>query len=1361
MVTGRLVRWTTIIVIASLLLAGIGPEAGAQTVDPPGPRRPTAEAQPSIGTEAGGPAEAEALPQATAPEITASDTVVRSWTPVILTLKNGLPGHKGYFLDENGYVQFFCAGDWRSRCEQQIDYRGSDLTIQARWPYDWKHDLEDQVDALFHFYDATMGAALPAGVWVRFYANDRPNPPPSAQPEIMRPIFGGYPFGGFYLEGIKVDGGVWLCVDMKKQTGYVEFKLNDTPVYRETIRDHGCTNFRFDMGDLYHAGSGVKTPKPLNGQYTLQATGYNPSGATKTETVSYIQVPFKAEWFKDMVWLQPTEFHKGENPTYDLAVKLPLKKYSFASPGFIHNSSKTGTSAGFDFKGVLSFPVKCQENYAIKASASVDTSFATVYIFEATGAVHGDSQIALVFRGCQLLGAQIKGDFFAGGTADANKSVDFVDLLVDFFLDPGWANEVVKVIVKVIGDPKATVYGKLDLAPGLNAAATVSPISPYLTSSARFGGDLYLWSNVNVSNLGGMNELAYTLNGKGNARFDKDGLHDVDNLLFKAALNYSTGIRVKVLWVNVYDTSTNGVCEYPPPKPNESCRKGTAAGVADLAAGQYTLIAHPSGDGYAVFRGAAQADSWTAVPAVTALHPMTDVLVSNVFTYTTNALTVDPATGQALLVWDHDDIGKLLGESMELRFSAWDGASWSIPAAVTADAWQDMTPQVAWTTGGQAVAVWHRAHPDVSATGTVDAGFMNGVEIASATYDSATHTWSPPQLLTTNQIADFAPSLAHSPDGRLLAAWQQVETTSGLEEAAPGRVMAAFYDGGWGAPMAAVADVARLGEVAAGYGDDRAILAFTRVVTPTGTITPTRQIWTTAWDGTAWAAPHQLTDDTLDHKHLNVLYNAQNQPLLIWLAGDVLTLRNLASGFTASYPLAEDFGIQDELRAVQDGYGNIAAVFRDQISHADLHAAYFDVAHGVWGRPRPLTADTALERSPAPAFDADGRLQVAYGVTAMHDEDVALPGASGETVTVTLPTAGQTDLNLLRYTFDRNLTVLTDSLALSEANPIPGSVVMVSGTAVNTGDLPLDGVRLSFYDGDPAADGVFVGTAAAPAALPAGASATLAVPYLALAEGGIRTFYAVADTASPLPETDESDNRAHLRALGADLAVVETWADPDVLGRTFLATTVRNPGTTTSLPTTVRLHRDAITGTVAATATVPPISPGGVYTAVVLWDHSALPVGDVPLVAAVNEEDFDELNRANNVARLSVAAGPNLALSPYELTVGDLTLASVPVTLTLRNTGAVTATDISLAFHNGWALNNVTHLMTHTVASLAGGGATRVVVTLPGPLTCGLYIQADNQMGRDIEWGNNLISLPAAAWCANRLYLPIVYHVAG
>ena len=517
-----IIRWTTLIVIASMILVGFGPAASAQAPDWARPARPLTTQESPAAPEQDAALTADAHPQGSAPEITASAIVVSSGTPVVLTLKNGRPGNKGYFRDEYGFVEFFCAGNWRSRCEQQIDYRGSDLTIQARRVIHLK-ELDDTYDELFNFYDTTKGELLPAGVWVRFYRGSPPNPPPSAQPEILRPLFGGYPFGGFYLEGIKVDGDVYLCVDMKGQVGYVEFRLNDTAVYRETITDHGCANFRFDMGDLYRAGSGVKTPKPLNGQYTLQATGYNPSGATKTETASYIQVPFKAEWFKEMAWLQPVEFHKGENPSYDLAVTLPLKGYNFGGPGFIRNNGSADTKAGYTFKGTLSFPVKCRENYEVSADAAVDAFAATVYVVKVAGSVHGNSRLALNFRGCQLLGAQLKGSFYAGGEADGGSEWRLWDILVDFVLDPGWLNDFVKWLGEKWTDPSASVGGKLTLRPALDASATLSPIAPYLTSSASSRSMLQLGSRYNQTWGGSIAEIVVELGGAGETNFNKDG----------------------------------------------------------------------------------------------------------------------------------------------------------------------------------------------------------------------------------------------------------------------------------------------------------------------------------------------------------------------------------------------------------------------------------------------------------------------------------------------------------------------------------------------------------------------------------------------------------------------------------------------------------------------------------------------------------------------------------------------------------------------------------------------------------------------------------------------------------------------
>ena len=88
-----------------------------------------------------------------------------------------------------------------------------------------------------------------------------------------------------------------------------------------------------------------------------------------------------------------------------------------------------------------------------------------------------------------------------------------------------------------------------------------------------------------------------------------------------------------------------------------------------------------------------------------------------------------------------------------------------------------------------------------------------------------------------------------------------------------------------------------------GYGNNAAVLAYTQYLTPTGYTTPTLQLFTSAWDGANWSVPVQRTNDKLGHHNPQVVYNAANQPLLIWQAGDELRLHNLTTSETATLPL--------------------------------------------------------------------------------------------------------------------------------------------------------------------------------------------------------------------------------------------------------------------------------------------------------------------------------------------------------------------------------------------------------------------------------------------------------------------------
>jgi hypothetical protein len=49
-----------------------------------------------------------------------------------------------------------------------------------------------------------------------------------------------------------------------------------------------------------------------------------------------------------------------------------------------------------------------------------------------------------------------------------------------------------------------------------------------------------------------------------------------------------------------------------------------------------------------------------------------------------------------------------------------------------------------------------------------------------------------------------------------------------------------------------------------------------------------------------------------------------------------------------------------------------------------------------------------------------------------------------------------------------------------------------------------------------------------------------------------------------------------------------------------------------------------------------------------------------------------------------------------------------------------------------------------------------VAVTVPGPLTCGVYVLADTQAGADLDWGNNLVAAHGPAICTTNVYLPVI-----
>jgi len=756
-------------------------------------------------------------------------------------------------------------------------------------------------------------------------------------------------------------------------------------------------------------------------------------------------------------------------------------------------------------------------------------------------------------------------------------------------------------------------------------------------------------------------------------------------------------------------------------------------------------------------------------------------LVDNVFPYTEPALAV-AGDDQALLLWNYDDADRPLGQGYDLQYSRWNGAAWSAPTLVISDTYPDAKPQVVWRANGDALAVWERLDdPALPVSATLNLTQTRKMDLAWSVFDADTETWSAPAWLTRDAVASSqTPALSRAGDGSVWAAWRtnpQGHLSGDAQH--PDRIYIARWDGaGWESPQVVVDDIPGLSGLALAHTENGAVLAWTTEVTPTGSTTPTMQLFASRFDGSDWTAPQQLTDDDVQHTHPQAIYQG-GQPYVVWLAGQNLALQSLGSLQAAGYqptalkglsnpPTSAPRGLPnphlpsathgsavtlqsnlqvDQFRVLRDAGDNLFAVFTgQQTQQRDLYLAYYDQALGLWGHPQRLTDDRASVSYPAAGLNSSDQLLMAYSHTPVTMEvyTTTAPGYT-ETVTYTLPVEQQTDLYTLQHSLRAN--VMAESLALAEEYLAPGSTVVLTATLANRGDRPLENIVVAFRE-----DGSDWITQTVPGPLVAGQVFTVTTPYTIPATGGARQLAFVVDPDDLMVESDETDNRVELAAFGPDLeitrAMVEYWGGSQV----GLATHIHNLGTTAAPTTMLAFYRDALTGTLVVTDTVPPLAAGALVTLTTPWDFGALPEGAYPLVAVVNhnQADFSETVTANNMFTFTLDVQPDLLVSPYDLWTSPVKGTNVAITATVHNVGPITATDVTVAFYNNPALLETTLLFTQTLPLLAPNDAATVNGVVSGPLSCGVYVIADpHQILTETSRANNLAgSLTEGGLCA-------------
>ncbi|MBM4429110.1 MAG: hypothetical protein FJ026_02020, partial [Chloroflexi bacterium] len=1237
------------------------------------------------------------------PQITAASTVVQVGQWVTVTLTHGQPGNQGFFDAETPLRYKRTDGQPCTpgfACVTISDLGQAQVLVQA----------VAESDAVVRFKDTTTDQVVPASVRVRFYEGVTAPPPPlqDSKPHIQSVTPGYSPISGPYLIGLGNNSSVNNRVSVATDMGgkgylfpYMLVSVNGKVWVSKSIcdRDNGVCEFDLPFDNISNQYAPLQV-----GDNTLNIIvgthPFSPQDDTRSDPYSFVVTAVQApEWLSA---LNPTgDIHltsDSSNLVYEMPLEYPVGGMNWIAPTLISDDGSSPSALVLLTQStghiVACKKVLFKDSVAIPFKVGESTK---LYSIDLKGNLNASAEIDAEFVDCKVWNPQLDGSLTVTGTVNAQADFNLRAILVDYFgtTCASTMQDIIKHFPAFMG---ASLSG--NMAPTLNAQVQINRQKPYVHGDITMKDPLTLnGSGYVICPLGW---VQFNVDGGGNASFSVPNVTDFKDRTLNVSLGYEATLRGGLGILPVFYYKTSGQSIYPGYNSHSGC-----------SASQTTmqLLRRSFTPTYAAFHatpGKRQAFSPASRSGLSAQATVTNVLVSDIYTYTSSALAISPSNDHALALWTHDVPTKALGTSHEIFFSRWDGLAWSNPSAVSNDDLMDGTPKVAWTSGSQAVAVWQRMAQSLPPTATIDITTTNLHEVASAVYNATTNTWSPPIPLTTNSVADVAPQLARNSNGQLLTTWLQND--HGLfigDDAHPSRLMTAFFNGAWSQPTAAVDPITDVTDLAVGYGNGQATIVFARWITPTGALKAANQLFATTWDGSAWSAPRQLTYDTLNHMHVNVIYNHSHHPVIVWQTGDTLRLKNLQDGTLAAVRLPPEIGLIGQLQAEQDASDNIVALFTANHGQQDLYLAYYDRAHNLWGLPRQLTDDRHIETYADLALDSAGRPLAIYPVILQDLVTRTMTLSNGETVTFTMPTPRRTDLTTLSHTLTRNASLAADALSVSDPRPVPGSRVMVSAEVRNTGDLPLDGLAVSFYDGDPSAGGVLIGTSTRAWPLTGGFTTTLSVTYTVPAEGGPRTLYAIADPANAIAESDESDNQASLSAFGPDLHLADVQVRYPYGDIAQVRTVVRNLGTGTSPATTLAYYKDVVTGTLLLTQTIPALAYNESVTMVGGLDMSTLAEGEYDLYAVVNSGDLAPRSIGTKQRQFSLIVGPDVMVSEYSLWRTSLTGGIVRATAMVYNVGPITATNVSVYFRSRPEPDGGAPLATRTIAVLPPGQAAR------------------------------------------------------
>ncbi|MBN1508404.1 MAG: carboxypeptidase regulatory-like domain-containing protein [Sedimentisphaerales bacterium] len=563
---------------------------------------------------------------------------------------------------------------------------------------------------------------------------------------------------------------------------------------------------------------------------------------------------------------------------------------------------------------------------------------------------------------------------------------------------------------------------------------------------------------------------------------------------------------------------------------------------------------------------------------------------------------------------------------------------------ITDDQAAEFGPSVVAADSGTSLAAWERVSGDISDTNE-PGQIAPHMEIATASFDRNTGTWSTPEQLTSNAVADHQPVPITLGMTRGIL-WIANEGSAAIGDANSGdRLMFAKWSGGgWDEPQtlwSARKGIMDFAFLADSFHEGHLVLTVDEDGDPnTTTDCELYLLWTA--EG-AWQTAIQLTGDFVEDA-MPTLVAPNGVPMCVWSADGTLVYSELYDWNPR--PVYSEYTLANEAPSL-DGVtmpGGAAIAYTVQGPDGmDIVASFYDADLDCWSLPRQLTADEHAETALSLTCDG-GELVIAYlkTQTLRTDMEVEIEGQMHRLENI--PQPGRTDLYVLRHTLADDLAVVSESMVVEPANPVPGTAATILAAIENRGDLPLQDVEVVFYDGDPSNGGVAIGDRQViSGTLIAGGKENVSVSWNVPLNQSSHEIFVAVDPCLVVEDRDRSNNELLVRTVLPDLAIETCWSTE--VSSTTMALTARvvNTGVVPASAFDVSWRLGAADGEEIGTSTIESLIADGAHEVTFIWDTDGrLGPGQQAQVFAVADStgSVPEFDDTNNVYSLAVFHPP-------------------------------------------------------------------------------------------------------------------------